>query len=83
MLIDTRGWEPEEQDGRRRSLPHVPWRAFAWIAVFLWLLALAAEVGGFAGYGIVLLAVALGSWRLERWAGHWEFGRPWDSGAWR
>ncbi|MBW3607381.1 MAG: hypothetical protein KY463_03335 [Actinobacteria bacterium] len=85
MLIDTRGWEPEDEDDaeRRRSLPHVPWRPFAWLAAFLWLLVIAAEVDGFAGYGIVLLAVALGSWRLERWAGHWELGRAGDSGAWR
>ena len=88
MLIDTRGWDPDhEADGddrrRRRSLPRVPWRPFAWIAAFLWLLVIAAEVGGFPGYGIVLLAVALGSWRLERWAGSWQLGRVGDSGAWR
>lgn len=82
MLIDTRGWEPEDEDEHRRSLPHVPWRPFAWIAAFIWLLVIAAEVDGFAGYGILLLAVALGSWRLERWAGRWESGRPGDSGAW-
>lgn len=83
MLIDTRGWEPEDEREDRRALPHVPWRPFAWIAAFLWLLVIAAEVDGFAGYGILLLAVALGSWRLERWAGHWQMGRPGDSGAWR
>lgn len=83
MLIDTRDWEPEGEDRHRRSLPHVPWRPFAWIAAFLWLLVIAAEVGGFAGYGIVLLAVSLGSWRLERWAGSWQLGRAGDSGAWR
>ena len=44
---------------------------------------IAAEVGGFAGYVIVLLAVALSYWRLERWAGSWELGRAGDSGAWR
>lgn len=84
MLIDTRGWEPEPGDerDRRRSLPHVPWRPFAWIAAFCWLLVIAAEVDGFAGYGIFLVAISLGSWRLERWAGHWEPGRSGDSGAW-
>lgn len=82
MLIDTRGWEPEDEDEHRRSLPHVPWRPFAWIAAFLWLLVIAGEVGGFAGYGIFLLAIVLGSWRLERWAGRWEYGRAGDSGAW-
>ena len=86
MLVDTRGWEDEDEDEdeneSRRSLPHVPWRPFAWIAAFLWLLVIADSVGGFAGYGIVLLAIALGSWRLERWARRWEFGRAGDSGAW-
>lgn len=82
MLIDTRDSEPEDADEQRRALPHVPWRPLAWIAGFIWLLVIAAEVDGLAGYGILLLAVALGSWRLERWAGHWETGRPWDSGAW-
>lgn len=83
MLIDTHDWEPEDEDQHRRSLPHVPWRPFAWVAAFLWLLVIAAEVGGFAGYGIVLLAVSLGSWRLERWAGSRPLGRSGDSGAWR
>jgi hypothetical protein len=82
MLIDTRGWEPEDEDEHRRSRPHVPWRPFAWVAALLWLLVIAAEVDGFAGYGIFLLAIALGSWRLERWAGRLESGRAGDSGAW-
>ena len=82
MLIDTRGWEDEDDDEPRRSRRRVPWRPFAWIAAFLWLLVIAAEVGGFAGYGIVLLAVTLGSWRLDRWAAGWELGRAGDSGAW-
>ncbi len=83
MLIDTRGWEPEDDgDEQRRSLPHVPWRPFAWIAAFAWLLVIAAKVDGFAGYGIFLLAISLGSWRLERWARQLEFGRAGDSGAW-
>ncbi|HUR84530.1 MAG TPA: hypothetical protein VMY78_04235 [Solirubrobacteraceae bacterium] len=89
MLIDTRGWDPEDAGERsdvaasaNRSRPHLPWRPFAWIAAFAWLLVIAGAVGGFAGYGILLLAVALGSWRLERWAAHLEMGRPGDSGAW-
>ncbi|MEA2156533.1 MAG: hypothetical protein QOE11_2673 [Solirubrobacteraceae bacterium] len=87
MLIDTRGWEPEDEQrpaapSASRSLPHLPWRPFAWIAVFAWLLVIAAAVDGFAGYGIFLLAIALGSWRLERSVGRWELGRSGDSGAW-
>jgi hypothetical protein len=83
MLIDTRGWEPEGEDEHRRSRPHVPWRPFAWVAAFFWLLVVAGAVGGFAGYGIVLLAITIGSWRLERWAAGLELGRSGDSGAWR
>ena len=92
MLIDTRGWEfgPEPEDDReplagaaRRSRLHVPWRPFAWIAAFAWTLVIAAAVDGFAGYAIFLVAIAVGSWRLERWAAGWEVGRSGDSGAWR
>ncbi len=89
MLIDTRGWEPEDEGeridaaaGAGRSRPHLPWRPFAWIAAFAWLLVIAGAVGGFAGYCILLFAIALGSWRLERWAGNLEMGRAGDSGAW-
>ena len=83
MLIDTREWESEDSDDEQRgSRPHVRWRPFAWIAAFIWLLVIAAEVDGFAGYGIFLLAITLGSWRLERAAGHWKSGRAGDSGAW-
>ena len=83
MLIDTRGWEPEGEAEERRPLPHVPWRPFAWLAAFLWLLVIAVEGNGFVGYGIFLLAVSVGSWRLERWSRRFEFGRAGDSGAWR
>ena len=83
MLIDTRGWEPAGAAEERRPLPRVPWRPCAWPAAFLWLLVIAVEVNGFVGYGIFLLAVSVGSWRLERWARRFEFGRAGASGAWR
>ena len=83
MLVETRGWEPWDEDEpvdppRPRGL----WRPLAWITAFIWLLVIALEVDGFAGYGIFLVAIALGSWRLDRWAGKLEFGRKGDSGAW-
>ena len=82
MLIDTRAWEPEEDhDHRPRARPHL-WRPFAWIAAFAWLLVIAAEVGGLAGYGIFLLAITLGCWRLERCLPEVRSGRAGDSGAW-
>jgi uncharacterized membrane protein len=61
----------------------VPLRPFAWIALFCGCSRSPQKSVALPDYGIVLLAVALGSWRLERWAGHWAYGRPWDSGAWR
>jgi hypothetical protein len=59
--------DPEPDKPRRRPLPHIPWRPFAWVAAFCWLLLLAVQVGGFAGYLLVLLAVGVGSWRIDRW----------------
>jgi hypothetical protein len=59
---------PEPPEARSRpSMPQVPWRLLAWIVGWVWLLVLADAVGGFAGYLVVLLAVAVGAWRLDRW----------------
>ena len=52
-----------------RRVPYIPWRPFAWFAVFCWLMVLAAAVDGLGGYLIVLGALALGCWRLDRWMG--------------
>ena len=83
MLVEGSSWEPDPPPQPRRRLPRPPWRPFAWIAAFLWLLALAGEVGGLAGYGLLLVAVGLGSWRLDRYAARWEWGHAGNSGAWR
>ncbi|MDQ3740065.1 MAG: hypothetical protein M3320_07110 [Actinomycetota bacterium] len=66
----------------RRSLPHVPWRPFAWVAAFCWLLFLAGAVGGLAGYVILLGAISLGLWRLNRWLDglHWTGMRDYTRG---
>jgi len=91
MLIDTRDWKPDPEDegeepGAGPSAPgllrRAPWRAFAWPAGFAGLLVVAAQVDGVAGYAIFLVDIALGSWRLDRWAGRLQVGRPGDSGAW-
>ena len=84
MLVEGSSWKPDPPEPRRRRpLPRPPWRPFAWLALVLWLLVLAAEVGGLAGYGLVLAAVSLGSWRLDRYAARWEWGHAGNSGAWR
>jgi hypothetical protein len=72
-LVHGSGWEPPEEtpppSGRRSW--HVPWRPLAWLAAWCWLLALVPVVddalGALAGYAMLLLAVALGFWRVERW----------------
>ncbi len=77
LLIDggTGGGRPERPPPpRRRRLPAPPWRPFAWFAAFCWLLALAGALGGLAGYLVVLAAVALGCWRVERWCARQYWG---------
>ena len=67
MLLLIHDPEPGPERPPRRPLPHLPWRPFAWFAVFCWLMFLAGQVGGLAGYLLVLLAVGIGGWRLDRW----------------
>jgi hypothetical protein len=72
-LIHDHGLEPPEDLQRRppERTWHLPWRPLAWVAAWCWLMALVPVVddafGGLAGYVVVLLAVALAFWRLERW----------------
>jgi len=72
-LVHAREWElpePPEPAPRRRAV-RIPWRALAWLALMTALLFLAPvaarAAGGLAGYGVILLAAALGFWRLDRW----------------
>ena len=85
LLLQDRGWEPPAdddppspaQDQAHRSWC-VPWRQLAWFAACCWLMALVPIVtdafGGFAGYGVVLAAVALVAWRIDRWCAgqYWQ-----------
>ncbi|HEX2086757.1 MAG TPA: hypothetical protein VHF89_13850 [Solirubrobacteraceae bacterium] len=71
---DPREPEPEPAPRRPRRLPVVPWRPFAWVAAFCWLLFAAGEVGGLAGYVLLLVAIAVGCWRLDRWLGRLYWG---------
>jgi hypothetical protein len=47
----------------------MPWRLVGWIAAFVVMFAISRVVGGWAGYVLMLVAVAVGSWRLERQLG--------------
>ena len=79
-LVRSPGWElppaPAPPPPRRHG--RVPWRALAWLAVFWALMAavpLASHLAGPpAGYGVLLLAVAVGLWRLDRWCSrqYWQ-----------
>ena len=67
LLIDEpRDGRDDDAPIRRRGLPHVPWRPFAWVAVFCWLMFAAGRIGGFPGYLVLLGAISLCSWRLDR-----------------
>ena len=81
-LVHGSGWEPAESgsDPPEDELPErqprewhwnmVPWRGLAWLAVWCVLMAIVPFVsstfGGLAGFGVLMLAVALAFWRLER-----------------
>jgi hypothetical protein len=73
-------WEPGEDDlpERRPWTWHVPWRPFAWLAVWCWLMALVpivtSAVGGLAGFGVLMLAIGLACWRLERFCARQYWG---------
>jgi hypothetical protein len=74
-LVRSSDWEPspppEPSERPRGRSWSVPWRALAWVALWWGLMAavpLADHLlGGLAGYGVLLLAVTLGLWRLDRW----------------
>ncbi len=76
-LVHDRGWEPpgweppeEDAESRRGWSWRLPWRPLAWFAAWCWLMALVPVVndafGGLAAYGILMLAVVLAAWRLDR-----------------
>ena len=75
LVHDPRSARPlPPEPAPRRALPPVPWRLIAWVAGWVALLVLANALGGFGGYLVVLLAVTLGAWRLERWCGAQAWG---------
>jgi hypothetical protein len=81
-LVRSSDWEPppppEPSEPSRGRGWHVPWRAVALVATW-WALLLAVPVandalGPLAGYGLLLVAVTLGLWRLDRWCARQYWG---------
>jgi len=69
MLIDDRTPEPDPDEGW--SLPILPWRTLARLALALALVLVSAAVGGWAGYLILLGAVILAARTADRALGEW------------
>ena len=59
--------------GSRRARGTFRGVGLGWVAAFGGLMAgvpvAEHQAGGVAGYGVLLAAVTLGAWRLDRWAG--------------
>ena len=70
------GPPPDDGDaGRPRApWPRPPWRPFAWFALFCWLLFAAGAIGGLPGYLVLLVAVGVGCWRVDKWLGKQYWG---------
>jgi hypothetical protein len=72
LLLPDRSWElpGDEEPERPPRRWHLPWRPLAWFALWAWLMALVPIVGSafgnLAAYGVLLAAIALVLWRLDR-----------------
>ena len=75
-LVDGGEWDRSDDgpdapgdDGHRWTW-RPAWRPLAWFAAWCWLMALvpvvSALAGGLAGFGVLMVAVGLACWRLER-----------------
>ena len=86
-LVRDPEWQPPEgfPEPHRGREWRVPWRALLWLAVFWSLLSLVPAVndafGPLAGYGLLVAAVSLGVWRLDRWCSrqYWRGLRDYQS----
>jgi hypothetical protein len=72
LVSDPRWERPDDQPEPHGDwISWFPWRAIAYLAAFWILLALASaaarEFGPFVGYLVILVAVTLAAWRLDRW----------------
>ena len=86
-LVRDPDWQPPDglPDPHGRRQWSVPWRALVWLAVFCGLLKLVPTVddafGPLAGYGLLVAAMSLGVWRLDRWCSrqYWRGLRDYQS----
>ncbi len=87
-LVSDPRWEPPDDLPERQ--PHrrdwdIPWRMLVWTAVLLGLMfavpAADQALGPLGGYGVLMLAVGLGVWRLDRWCArqNWRGLRDYQS----
>jgi hypothetical protein len=85
---DWRPWDDGREPGPRRSW-RVPWKVVSrialWVAVIAGMFALVPEVdhlfGNLVGYVLILVTVAAGVWRIDRWFSqqYWEGLREYNS----
>jgi hypothetical protein len=75
------GWEPPADEAPKRSewdWHMVPWRSLGWLGLWCVLMAIVPFVsstfGGLAGFGVLMAAVGLAFWRLERFCArqYWQ-----------
>lgn len=87
-LVHDRGWEPPDygpeppddpsRNRRDWNWHMVPWRSLAWLGLWCALMAIVPFVtstfGGLAGFGVLMAAVGLAFWRLERFCArqYWQ-----------
>jgi hypothetical protein len=75
LVRDPGPGDPGDDEPPRGSpWPRPRWQPFAWIAVVCWLLFAGREIGGFIGYLVLLLALGIGYWRIDRWLARQYWG---------
>lgn len=74
LIHDPRPGGGDDEPVAGRRLPVLPWRPFAWFAAFCWLLFAAGRLDGLPGYVLVLVAIAVGCWRVDRWLARQYWG---------
>ena len=92
-LVNDPGSDWRPWDDSPEPSPHhfwrVPWRLVSrvalWVAIVSGMFAAVPlvdrEIGDLAGYALILVTVAVGVWRIDRWFdhGYWEGLREYNS----